>query len=81
MAIIYVKPAPGIRLRQPVPPYPFISDTEPTAVEEHPFWWRKLARGEAILCDGPGPELVPNPPNNTPKADQVKVKATKGKEV
>ncbi len=81
MAIIYVKPAPGVRLRQPVPPFPVISDTEPTAVEEHPFWWKKLARGEAILCDGPAPAPVPNPQSNTPKADQVKVEDAKGKEV
>ena len=50
--VIYIRPTVSHTVRRPDAPYSFLPD-EPTAVVEHPYWWRKLARGEVILCDAP----------------------------
>ncbi len=52
MASLYIKPAPGLKVRDHVYPHPFIPE-DGCRVEEHPYWWRKLTRGDVVLADEP----------------------------
>lgn len=54
--MLHIKAAPGAPpLRDHVFPHPFLPE-EGAVVAEHPYWWRKLARGAAVLVV---PEPVP----------------------
>jgi hypothetical protein len=48
--MLLIKPAPGVKVRMPEPPNDFLPD-EPTSVAESPYWWRRLVKGDVILCD------------------------------
>lgn len=55
--VLLIRPAAGVRVRRPEPPNDFLPD-EPTSVVEHPYWWRRLVKGDVVLCDG-GTEPAP----------------------
>ena len=56
--VLSIRPAPGVRVRRPEAPNDFLPD-EPTSVVEHPYWWRRLVKGDVVLCDPPAPEPAP----------------------
>jgi len=59
LRMLLIRPAEGRQIRRPEPPYGFLPD-EPAAVMEHPYWWRRLSRGDVILCDPAVPVAEPN---------------------
>ena len=52
MALLWVCPAPGRRVRDPRAPYPFLPDG-PQQIEASAYFWRRMARGDLIPCDPP----------------------------
>ena len=66
MAMLFIKPAPGMRIRDHVYPHLFIPEGG-VQVPEHPYWWRKILRRDVLICD---------PPLET-KADAHKAKPAK----
>jgi hypothetical protein len=52
MHTLRIKPAEGKQVRDHVYPHPFIS-IDGCEVAEHPYWWRKLSRGDVLLCPEP----------------------------
>jgi hypothetical protein len=49
---ICIRPAAGVRVRRPTPPYKFLDD-EPTVVNVHSYWYRRLLKGDVIECPMP----------------------------
>lgn len=62
--MLLIRPAEGKQIRRPEPPYEYLP-SEPTPVMEHPYWWRRLSRGDVLLCD---PSVPAEPQKPTAKA-------------
>lgn len=52
MSNIYIKPAKGKLIRDHVYPHPFIPE-DGLAVEWHPYWARKLVKGDVVIAPAP----------------------------
>lgn len=47
---LYVRPAPGRKVRMPDRPFPYMQD-EPMLVPPTNYWLRRLAAGDVVLVD------------------------------